>query len=63
MFIKTLPDGSIKLHDEMRRMINLHVWPEVDPDNDRRKHESKSFIEYIEPIINDLNEKILHMFL
>lgn len=35
VFVKQLPDGRISLHDEMRRMINAYVWPEVDPDGYR----------------------------
>jgi hypothetical protein len=46
VFIKQLPDGRITLHDEMRRMVQAYVWPEVDPDNDRRYEYSKIAVEY-----------------
>lgn len=45
VFIKTIVehDGSVKitLHDEMRRMVNTHVWNEVDPSYRRRIRDSR----------------------
>lgn len=46
-FVKTLPDGHISLHDEMRRMVNEYVWPEVDKEEDRRRRVSKLATEYL----------------
>lgn len=36
-YIKPRAEGSIALHDEMRRIVNDHVWPEVDPDGDQQR--------------------------
>ncbi len=47
VFIKRLPGKRISLHDEMRRMVNEHVWPEVDQSNERRTHESKLIAVYL----------------
>jgi len=41
VFVKSLPDGRISLHDEMRRMVNKHVWPEADPDESRPRRDSE----------------------
>lgn len=41
VFVKSLPDGRITLHDEMRRMVNKHVWLEADPDGSRRRRDSE----------------------
>jgi tetratricopeptide (TPR) repeat protein len=32
VFIKSQAEGSISLQDEMRRMVNEYVWPELDPE-------------------------------
>jgi len=41
VFVKQLPDGRISLHDEMRRMVNEYVWPQVDPDRERLDNGAK----------------------
>lgn len=45
-FVKTLPDNRIALHDEMRRMVEEYVWPEVDPDGSQLRHDCKLGSEY-----------------
>lgn len=44
-YIKTVrdQDGTVRisLHDEMRRLILEHVWPEFDPTHYRRRRDSK----------------------
>lgn len=61
MFIKRLTNGYIKLHDEMERMVNDHVWSEIDPENFRRTFYSKQacsyFKEEIKRITLELSEK------
>ena len=57
-FVKTLPDKRISLHDEMRRMVNDHVWPEVDRDGDRRRSDSKLVVEYLEGEIDTLKNRV-----
>lgn len=41
VFVVSLPDGRVRLHDSFRRMINMYVWPAVDPDGDRRRRYSE----------------------
>ncbi len=57
IFVKHLPDGRITLHDEMRRMVNAHVWPEVDPDHDRRRDYLSKEIEFLSGRINRLGKQ------
>ncbi|MBN2003185.1 MAG: tetratricopeptide repeat protein [Anaerolineae bacterium] len=47
VFVKQLPDGRLTLHDEMHRMVEAYVWPEVDPDDERRREYSGIFISYV----------------
>jgi tetratricopeptide (TPR) repeat protein len=58
VFVKQLPDGRISLHDEMRRMVIDHVWPELDPDGDRQRGDSRAAIAYIEKEIESLKKHI-----
>jgi tetratricopeptide (TPR) repeat protein len=44
--IKTLPDGRITLHDEIRTMVENYVWPYIDPEEDRQKRDSRVAVEY-----------------
>ncbi|MBN1874606.1 MAG: ATP-binding protein [Anaerolineae bacterium] len=57
-FVKTLPDGRITLHDEMRDMVNEYVWPEIDPDKDRRRRDSRLFVAYLDSKIQQLTLSI-----
>lgn len=56
-FVKSLPDGRITLHDEMRRMVGKYVWPEVDPDKSRKYHDSKFAAKHLEQRIQALKEQ------
>jgi tetratricopeptide (TPR) repeat protein len=58
VFVKLLPDGRISLHDEMRRLVNEHVWPEVDPDDQRRQRDSKLALNYLEQKIEGITGKV-----
>ncbi len=58
VFVKQLPDGRISLHDEMRRMVNEYVWPEIDPDGDRRRDDSKFAVQYLTSEIHTLTQNI-----
>jgi tetratricopeptide (TPR) repeat protein len=58
VFVKSLPDGSITLHDEMRRMVNEHVWPEVDPDGTRRRRDSELAVACLERKAQTLQAQI-----
>jgi tetratricopeptide (TPR) repeat protein len=55
-FVKSLPDNRIALHDEMRRMVNAYVWPEVDPDSERLRWVNLSAVDYLE---REIEETIL----
>lgn len=61
VFVKSLPDGRLSLHDEMRRMVNEHVWPDIDPDGDRQRRDSNRAIKYLNDKVNILNEHIEHL--
>lgn len=57
VFIKELPNNYITLHDIMRDMVNEYVWPEADPENERRRwHSNKVLIYYKNEIENLVNE-------
>jgi hypothetical protein len=58
VFVKLLPDRRIALHDEMRRMVNDYVWPEADPDGDRKRRDSKLAAVYCQRKIRDLKGEI-----
>jgi tetratricopeptide (TPR) repeat protein len=58
VFVKSLPDGRISLHDEMRRMVNEYVWPDIDPDGDRQRRDSNRAIEYLDNKVHILHERI-----
>ena len=49
VFVKELPElARITLHDEMRDLVNLYVWPELDIDNARRRRDSQLSIKIYE---------------
>jgi tetratricopeptide (TPR) repeat protein len=58
VFIKTLPNGRIALHDEMRRLINTYVWPEVDLDGDRRRREARRAANYLTQELKEIRAQI-----
>ncbi len=61
VFIKPLPDGRITLHDEMRRMVNEHIWPEIDPQGERQRRDSTRAIAYLEHKLKTLREQIAQL--
>ncbi len=58
VFVKTLPNGRISLHDEMRRMVHTHVWPLVDPDGDRQRRDSCVAASYLQDEVAALIQRI-----
>jgi tetratricopeptide (TPR) repeat protein len=58
VFIKRLPGKRISLHDEMRRMVNEHVWPDVDKNKERQMHESKLIAAHLKKRIDQLIQKL-----
>ena len=58
VFIKSQGERGISLQDEMRRMVNEYVWPEVDPEL-RRDYSSMAvpiFVEQIAAIEQQMKE-------
>lgn len=57
-FIKVIPGGYIKLHDEAERIINQHVWPQLP--GKRAIYTRKTAVGYLEKrsatLLNDLNK-------
>ncbi len=47
VFIKSQAEGSISLQDEMRRMVNEYVWPELEPEI------RKSYSSLVAPIFRE----------
>lgn len=58
VFVKQLSEGRITLHDEMRRLVNEYIWPKVDPDGDRKRHDSEWAAGYYEREIQVLTKHI-----
>jgi tetratricopeptide (TPR) repeat protein len=53
VFVKVLPGEQISLHDEMRRMVNAYVWPEIDPSGEHQRKDSETVIAYLEQQIEE----------
>ena len=45
--IKTLPDGRIKLHDEVQRLINKYIWLEFDPQKEWQRRDLRRAMAYL----------------
>lgn len=60
IFIKELPNGYISLHDEMTRMFEDHVWPEIDSDESRREWYSSLVVDYLPKQIDRMEIEIGH---
>lgn len=56
-FVKVLPNNFITLHDEMRRMVNDHVWDKILPSTDRRSWYSEQAIKQYRIEIESLESK------
>jgi len=46
VYVKTLPDNRITLHDEVRVMVKNHIWDFIDPKKKRRTRDSKIVVGY-----------------
>ncbi len=53
VFVKTLPEAKITLHDEMRKMVNELVWPLIDKTNERKRRDSKIAAAIFERRVNN----------
>lgn len=58
VFVKTRSNDTIWLHDEVRRMVNQYVWPEIDPDSSRRRWISTRAAQFFKERIEELDNKI-----
>lgn len=58
VFVKSLPNQEIALHDEMERMINAYVWPMVDKQGVRRKLYSNQLCGYMAEQTQKLQARI-----
>ena len=58
VFIKSLPDEQITLHDEMRRLIEAHIWQEEDAVGDRRQLISRRMASYLAPKVKAMRAEI-----
>lgn len=58
VYIKQLPGERISLHDEMRRMVNEHVWSLYDPENNQRRDYSQKAADFFAKDIHHLTEQI-----
>jgi tetratricopeptide (TPR) repeat protein len=47
-FVKSIPRDRIALHDEMQRLVSVHVWPEVDGDGSRQRSNGWAAATYLE---------------
>jgi tetratricopeptide (TPR) repeat protein len=54
IFVKTLPEAKITLHDEMRAMVNKFVWPFIDISEERRRRDSRRAAALYERRVNNL---------
>lgn len=58
VFVKQLPNSYLKLHDEMERMLQEHIWPDIDPDEGRRKWYSQRIVPSFKRDIEKLSQQI-----
>jgi simple sugar transport system substrate-binding protein len=56
--IKSLPNGQMKLHDEVQRLVEEYVWPEVDADGHRRQHLSRRFAAILGARLDKIGELV-----
>jgi len=45
-FIRPKPPNIYTLHDEMRRLVNEHTWPKIDPHDTQRRSVSAKMVSY-----------------
>lgn len=58
VFVKSYADQQIYLHDEMRRMVRDYVWPDIDPEGDRRRLDSRFAVSYLVRGIETIDQDI-----
>jgi len=56
--VKLLSGEEIALHDEMRRMVNEYVWPEIDPTGARLRRDNQRAAAYFAGQFADLRSRL-----
>ena len=56
-FIKPKPKGQYALHDEMRRLVNQHVWPFIGRIGTERRDLDQRMVSYYEEKLSQLEAK------
>ncbi len=59
--IKPLPGDSLKLHDEVERMVNDYLWNIIDPDQSRRLRESRKVADYFKAEVDKAAAEIKNL--
>jgi len=57
-FIRPRPPDIYTLHDEMRRLVNEHTWPKIDPHGTQRRSISTKIVSYYDEQLETLNENL-----
>lgn len=61
IFVKTLPNERLELHDELRDVMSEVVWPQIDPDGAQRRQQSQRAAAYYDRDAQRLAQR-LHAF-
>lgn len=56
-FVKCIEEDYFVLHDEVQRMVSLHIWEWVDPQHEERREISKKVIDYYDREIKKLGSQ------
>lgn len=62
-FIKLQPGGGIRLHDEMKRMVDEHVWPRLDRNKTRRRHISQQMVQFYDQRLQAETDEVIRQAL
>lgn len=57
-FVKPKPEGEYALHDEMRRLVNQHVWPFIDPIGTERRDLDLRMASYYQQKLSQLEARL-----
>lgn len=59
VFVKTLPNNEIKLHDEMERIVKKYIFGTIDIRLRRRQYYSQKIIDHLEKLYKIREEKYI----
>lgn len=62
-FVKPQPGGGIRLHDEMQRMVEEHVWPLLDRHKARRRHLSEQMVQFYNQRLETETDEVIRQAL